>query len=429
MTRTAAPANVRPQPVAGRLIAYHALAATAAALPWPALLAVIWRITDDPALIGLAGAARFAPCVLLSAFLGGLGDRIGRLRAVRLSAGARLLLVVVLTVLLHQGLPWLALAAATLIVAAGVPAFPSLVALVPQHSARPERDTNLLVTWEVSGFVVGPALGGLLLVAGTTWSAAGCVPLMAAAVLVLPRGAGEQAVSRRSLRLRDGLREVLGVPSVRRAIGTVMVLNAVLGVLGVVLLPIAQTRWDAGVAEFGILTAALGFASLAAPALILLIKRLTPRLAVQLVVVLPLVVVTVSPSWQMAILPLALLGSGLTLVECRTTRMLQDGAPTDYTALALGIADAALVGAAMAGALAAPWLLAATGSTGLLLGLAGGCAAVLGWGLARGHGRHHQKGLNPDNGLAPGRGLDRGRQCSCGSASASACVACTVPGR
>ena len=381
MTRTSAPADDGPRPFARRLIAYHALAATAAALPWPALLAAIWRVTDDPALLGFAGAARFAPCVLLSAFLGGIGDRIGRLRAVRLSAGVRLLLVFALTVALQQALPWAALAAATLIVAAGVPAFPSLVALVPQQSARPERDTNLLVTWEVSGFVVGPALGGLLLAAGTTWSAAGCVPLMLAAVCVLPRRLAGPVPSGRTPRLRTGLREVLGVPVVRRAIGTVMMLNAALGVLGVALLRIAETRWDAGVAEFGWLTAALGFASLTAPALIRLVGRLRPGLAAYLVVVLPLVLVAFSPSWPAALAPLALLGSGLTLVECRTTRMLQDGAPAAYVAVALGVADAALVAAAMAGALAAPWLLTVAGPTGLLLGLAGGSAVVLGRGL------------------------------------------------
>lgn len=380
MTRTSAPADAGCRPQAGRLIAYHAFAATAAALPWPALLAAIWQVTDDPALIGLAGAARFAPCVLLSAFLGGLGDRIGRLRAVRLSAAVRLTLVIAVAALLSQGLVWPALAAATLVVAAGVPAFPSLVALLPHLSQRPERDTNLLVTWEVSGFVVGPALGGLLLVAGTTWSAVGCLPLMVVAVLVLPRRVDEHAPSGRPLRLQVGMRQVLGVPIVRRAIGTVMMLNAVLGVLGVALLRIAETQWDAGVAEFGALTAALGFASLTAPALIRLTGRLTPRLVAHLVVVLPLVAVILSPTWATALLPLALLGAGLTLVECRTTRMLQDGAPADYTALALGIADAALVAAAMAGALAAPWLLAAVGPTALLLGLAAGCAVVLGWG-------------------------------------------------
>ena len=58
-----------------RLITSHALAGTAVALPWPALLAAVWQTTDDPTLLGLAGAARFAPCVLLSAFLGGIGDR------------------------------------------------------------------------------------------------------------------------------------------------------------------------------------------------------------------------------------------------------------------------------------------------------------------------------------------------------------------
>ena len=38
-----------------RLITSHALAGTAVALPWPALLAAVWQTTDDPTLLGLAG--------------------------------------------------------------------------------------------------------------------------------------------------------------------------------------------------------------------------------------------------------------------------------------------------------------------------------------------------------------------------------------
>ncbi|MFT4215905.1 MAG: MFS transporter [Micropruina sp.] len=367
-----------------RLVAAHALAAIAVALPWPALLAAIWRIADDSALVGLAGAARFAPCVLLSALLGGLGDRIGRLRAVRLSVSARVVLVVAVAVLLLQGLPWPALAAATLSVAVGVPAFPSLAALLPQVSTRPEEDTNALVTWEISAFVVGPALGGLLLAATPSWSVAASVPLIVAAAVVLPRRVTERPPSVRRPRLRDGLHEVLAVPVVRRAIVTVMAVNVVIGALGVALLAIAETRWDAGVAAFGWLTAAQGLASLTAPLLARAVGRLSPGLAAQLVVVLPLAVVTLSSGWVAAAVPMALLGSGLTMVECRTTRMMQLGAPADYTAVALGVADSAVVAAAMAGALVAPWLLAALGPVGLLLGLAGGSAAVLGWGLRRG---------------------------------------------
>lgn len=37
----------------------------------------------------------------------------------------------------------------------------------------------------------------------------------------------------------------------------------------------------------------------------------------------------------------------------------------------------------MLGALVAPWLLSLLGASGLLLGLAVGCAVVLGWGLRR----------------------------------------------
>lgn len=166
-----------------------------------------------------------------------------------------------------------------------------------------------------------------------------------------------------------------------------MMLNAVIGVLGVALLSITITHWGGGVAEFGWLTAAQGFASLTAPALILVVGRLAPGLTVQVLVVLPLAALAVVPSVAIGAVPLVLLGAGLTVVECGATRMLQQEAPTRYIATALGIADAALVSAAMLGALVAPWLLGLLGSTGLLLGLAVVCAAVLGWGLRRGRSR------------------------------------------
>lgn len=372
---------------APRLIASHALAGVAVSLPWPALLAEIWRSTDDALLIGLAGAARFAPCVLLSAFLGGVGDRYGRFRAVRVVTVVRAMLLAVATGFMVAELPWAALAVTTLTVAAGVPAFPSLAALVPQVASRPGRATNALVTWEISGFVVGPALGGLLLGFGSAVSVAPCAPLMVAALLMLPRRVVDAAPASGRVRLLSRLREVLAVPTVRRAVASVMMLNAVIGVLGVALLSITITHWGGGVAEFGWLTAAQGFASLTAPALILVVGRLAPGLTVQVLVVLPLAALAVVPSVAIGAVPLVLLGAGLTVVECGATRMLQQEAPTRYIATALGIADAALVSAAMLGALVAPWLLGLLGSTGLLLGLAVVCAAVLGWGLRRGRSR------------------------------------------
>ncbi len=148
--------------------------------------------------------------------------------------------------------------------------------------------------------------------------------------------------------------------------------------------------------EYGWATAVHGFASLAAPALILLLRRVRPTLAAQLVVVVPLVAVALAPTWTVALPPLLLLGAGLTMVECRTTRMLQLGAPPRYLALALGVADAALIAAAMLAAMAAPALIDVFGPHVLLLVVAAACAAALGWGL---RAQSARRGVADDRGL------------------------------
>lgn len=370
-----------------RLIASHALAGTAVALPWPALLATVWEQTGDPTALGLAGVARYLPCVVLSAVLGGMGDRFGRYRTIRAATAVRLLLLTAVAVLVALGANWAALVLATVTVAAGVPAFPSLAAMVPTVSTNPDRATNTLVTCEISAFVVGPAIGGLLLVFGPAVSVVGCVPLIAAAVLILPVRIAEPPVAPGRTRLAGAVREVLAVPQVRRAIVTVMMLNVVLGALGVGLLRITDVHWRASPAEFGWATAVLGFASLAAPVVLVVLRRVTPALSAHLTVVLPLLGLAWAWSWPVGVLPLAVLGAGLTAAECQTTRMLQRRAPARYTAVALGVADAALVGAALVGAVAAPWLVAAQGPVGLLIALAAACAVVLGWGLPGGFTR------------------------------------------
>ena len=378
-----------------RLIASHALAGTAVAMPWPALLATIWHESGDAASLGVAGAARYLPCVLLSAVLGGLGDRFGRFWTVRTVTAVRVLSLCVVAALMASGATWAALVMATLTVAAGVPAFPSLAALVPTVSPHPDRATDTLVTCEISAFVVGPALGGLMLAFGPAVSVAACVPLIVAALLVLPRRVDEPVFAKGPVRLAGAVHQVLRVPQVRRAIVAVMMLNAVLGALGVALLSITELHWRASVTQFGWATAVLGFASLAAPLLLVALRRVRPAVAAQGAVVLPLLCVAVSPTWVAGVLPLALLGAGLTVVECQTTRMLQRWAPARFTAVALGVADAALVGAALAGAVAAPLLVQALGPAGLLVALAVLSALVLGWGLS---GRR-RRGIADDRGL------------------------------
>ena len=73
----------------GRQLASYAAASVAISLPWPLLLVLAWDRYGDgpygPLVIGLTGAARMLPYVLLSWAVGSLGDRIRRERLLAVS--------------------------------------------------------------------------------------------------------------------------------------------------------------------------------------------------------------------------------------------------------------------------------------------------------------------------------------------------------
>lgn len=366
-----------------RLLASHALSAVAMAMPWPALLAAAWRV--DPGWAGVVGAARLAPYVLLSWAVGGVGDRFGRLRVLRWTTVLRTLLLGGAAVAFALGNPVAAAIAALLAVAAGTPAFPSLGAHLPVEPGDAARATRWLVTIEVSAFVVGPALGGLLL--GWTEGAAGLFAAAGVALggvlLLCGLGVGGRAarVVEDEVSLPAGLRAVAAVPAALAAIATVMALNFALAMLGVTLLPLTASAWHGGDPEFGFATAALGFGSLATPVLAGLVRGPTAHRTATLLAALPLVAVWVAPTWLLGLVPLALFGAGATVVECETTRVLQGQAPARYRALALGVADTAMIAAALCGAAAAPWFTGAVGPVAVPALLAVLVAPACWWGL------------------------------------------------
>ena len=211
-------------------IASHAVAAVGMSLPWPLLVLLVWERAGDGWVLGLAGAARMLPYVVLSWAAGRLADRYARDRIVRLTLAARLVLLFGVAAALTIGQTWLALVAATLAIAVATPAYPALAAAMPGLAGRhTERATGLLVTCEVASFVVGPALGGLLLAPATRplvpWVAVVC--LVAAWVLFdgvrLPKPAAAVATTR-----ANGVLAALRTSAVLRgAVAAVAVVNAV----------------------------------------------------------------------------------------------------------------------------------------------------------------------------------------------------------
>lgn len=370
-----------------RIVVAHACAAVGMSLPWPLLLDLVWERTNDGFVLGATGAARMLPYVLFSWWVAGLADRFGRGRVVGLTLWSRTALLV--------GAGWClvgtpstaglagAVLLATAAVACGTPAYPALVAALPAAGAGTgRRATGLLVTVEVSSFVVGPALGGLALgrLSPTTVLLAGAaLTLVARAVMMgvrLPEVAGADG---------DGVDGVDGnepvkvkvLPllrrslSVRGAIAAICVMNLVDAALLVALVPIADARWGSPSA-YGEATAAFGFGALAAPLLFWLGRSATRQVhwgmalvAAALTTLVPLTAMT------SVLVVLALTGAASVHVEAAATELLQAHVPDRVRAHVLGVTDALMVGAAMIGSFVGPVLVEAIGGSGSLVVLAG----------------------------------------------------------
>lgn len=361
MTTIAAPGT--------RLLASHALSATAMSMPWPVLLAQVWSVTGSDNWLGVAGAARMLPYVVLSAAAGLLADRIRRTAVLRWATAIRVGLLFSCGGALLAGLLGLAVVLAVATVAVGTPAYPAAVAAVPALVEQRHRGrlTDGLVTAEVTAFVVGPAVGGVLLGVGAgAWTvllSGGVAALAWPLLLGLDSGPTTEPVAVAAERRR--LRTVLASPGVPAAIGLMAAINFAESAASVGLLGLSHGPWGAGDRSFGIATAALGFGSLAAPLLGLVIRRRASLLLTGA----GFAGAGLAPGVAVGATPLVLAGAGGTVVECACTDVLQRSVPDRVRAFSLGLADSAMVSAALLGVLVAPTLVGLAGPVAVFVGL------------------------------------------------------------
>jgi hypothetical protein len=223
---------------------------------------------------------------------------------------------------------------------------------------RTERATGLLVTVEVASFVVGPAVGGLLLAPATRdlvpWVAVAC--LVAALVLFegvrleAPAGPGTSAGTGVLAALRSS-------GELRSAVTVVALVNGVAAVVGLALLPLLGDG-----RAFGLATGALGFGALGGPLLARVGDRRGWGVRTWLLVLGGcLLLVAPAPTVGWAVLPLAVAGAAAVQVETAATGLVQAAAPDRLRATVLGVTDTAMVATALAGALVAPTLAAVLG--------------------------------------------------------------------
>jgi hypothetical protein len=261
----------------------------------------------------------------------------------------------------------LAVVAAALAVTCGTPAYPAIAASVPALAgSHRARATEALVTIEVSCWVIGPALGGLLLVQPLRpWTFVAAAALTAAGLLLTVGIALPGPVEKAPDAVAGMLREVLRCPPARSVLGYAGLLNLVGTGTAILLLPLSEESWHGGDTAFGLASACLGFGALGAPLLSRLVTATVPRGL--LVIAAAIVVVAATPVPWPALPLLALAGATGTVIESLLTGTLQNAVPDRYRAGALGLADTVMVGACLIGGLLAPALARYAGARPALL--------------------------------------------------------------
>ncbi len=368
-----------------RVLTSYAAAAVAVSLPWPLLLVLAWDEyggSGHGALaVGLTGAARMAPYVLLSWFVGSLGDRVCRHRLVVWTLALRLVCLAAVATALASGHLTTAVLAASLAVAVGTPAYPTVAASIP-GLAGPDgrRVTDVLVTTEVAAWTVGPALGGLLLLPATRpWVPAIAVALMALALALMwgIRLPSPDAERRASVTVGGMLGAVRGTRPVVVALASAGLINIVVTVAAITLLPLTRDTWGLDDAAFGLATACLGFGALGAPLLwFVRVSDQGRRVGGLLCLGVAVAWVGVSPSVLLALPVLAVAGTASVVAESAITHTIQEGVADEHRAGALGLADSVMVAGALLGSFGAPILATAVGPQATLLACGLGCAAV-----------------------------------------------------
>ncbi len=132
-----------------------------------ALLVVVYQESNDPLLLGIVGAARIVPYVLLSVPAGIIVDRYDRRLVLLVTDVARGLIMVALTVIVATDGPLLAVVALAVLATCFSCFFsPAIGAYLPTM-VRDERElgpaNSLFATLNELSFILGPALAGIII--------------------------------------------------------------------------------------------------------------------------------------------------------------------------------------------------------------------------------------------------------------------------
>jgi MFS family permease len=349
-----------------------------------ALLVVVYKSGASPVVLGIVGAARIVPYILLSVPAGIVADRYDRrmiLIVTDLARGAIMLALTALT--LFDGPIFLVVALSLL--AACFSAFfsPAIGSLIPRLVTDERELGPANAAWsslDNLAFIIGPAVAAILITVGTIPLAfflnAVTFVVIAAVLWRLPADRGRTAPARgtsdeaSATGLRESLRPVIRPLS---GLGVINLFDGfVSGGLAVLTVVIAVEVLGAGDAGTGWLNAAIGLGGLIGAVIagpMTLRRRLEIPLAVGGVTLgVGVILVGQSTVLLAAIAAMAVATAGMLLLEVVATTIFQRAVPDSIRGRTIGAMDTLTVSAYALGAFLAPILAAAVGAVVVLLG-------------------------------------------------------------
>jgi MFS family permease len=378
-----------------------------------ALVTMVYQRTGSVMWAGVATGARVVPMVVLGPAGGVIADRFSRRVVMVIADLLRLALMLGLALVAVAHLP---IALAPVIAALATTAGTPYLACVSGTTPRIIRDADLpganaarsAVT--SLGIMAGPALGGVLLIAGspalafvvnaaTFGVAVACTLAIRDRDVFAVSGDGSGGGLRGTLAsvprgIADGAAALRAHPAAIRLVGADLMCSIVYGMQTVVLVLVARQA-GLGLHGYGYLFAALGVGALVGTALAGRALRLTFRLGLALAMGLVGLSMMALPAARLGVIAILLVGvngTGAILVEVMTETGLQRLLPADVFGRAYGLAIPASIGGIVVGSLIAPVLVSAAGLSGALV-ISG--AVAVGYGLQLLAGRRHAVPVAP----------------------------------
>lgn len=365
-----------------------------------ALLVVIYRESGDPLVLGLFGAARIIPYIVLSIPAGIAADRFDRrliLLVTDLARGAAMLAMA--WVVATGGPIWLLVVLS--IVASSFSAFfyPAIGAYVPNLTADERQLGPANSAWaslDNLGFVIGPVLGGLLVAAGGVTFA---FVINAATFLVIaavlwrlppsrnandPQDAPTVATGEPHSAATDAAPSVAGratkLPPLGPLVGIALTRfldGVIFGGVGILTVVLATDILQAGEAATGYLNAAIGVGGVAGALMsgLLVLRRslATPLLGGAAAVALGSLLLGFADVLVAAIVAIVFVSAGHLVLDVITTTLLQRVTTDAVRGRAVGAMMTIATVAEALGSLLLPVLVTGIGGVAVL----GGAAALM----------------------------------------------------